>query len=467
MPDHVVTLDDLRAGISLSTDASHRLVLKRIPAFFLELSLGFAAGSAVFSPARWSDRRASVFVALRKIFVYALRNPDKKLMLVGHSDATESTKLSEARARNVYALLKGERDEWAELCNAHHQTVDVQSILQWASREHGFACDPGQLDGVPGDWTRTALERFRRRYNDEFSGTLAVRGTVGVADWRAFYDLYEVSLARFLCVPEGELASRRCKLAFCGEPVLAGGGSWPVSRVGVDGLKSATQRRVDAVFVDDESYKPLQAQQPPGSDLYGTHLRFRRSVIALPSDVMDVRCISNDGIPVPEAEYELTLADGTKRKGRLDRSGGSVEVDVAPGACSVSFPDPDDLRAKALAARLRAALSEPIVWRAVYSVLSESPETLEKVEAAYRKYFDTLGRAGMATDLLRASDNERHRVPISHLMACADVSTLMPRTVPQVVAWVAPKFYEDAQADRNGVGARENNFVDATGTGVA
>ncbi|PTT24770.1 hypothetical protein [Pseudomonas sp. HMWF021] len=48
----------------------------------------------------------------------------------------------------------------------------------------------------------------------------------------------------------------------------------------------------------------------------------------------------SDGLPVPRAEYVLTLPDGSKRHGMLDEKGYAVEKDVGEaGQCHVYFPN--------------------------------------------------------------------------------------------------------------------------------
>ncbi len=59
-------------------------------------------------------------------------------------------------------------------------------------------------------------------------------------------------------------------------------------------------------------------------------LRFR--------DWVHVELISALGRPVPEADYELTLADGSTRTGTLDDNGIALEEDVPPGPVRLVFP---------------------------------------------------------------------------------------------------------------------------------
>ena len=75
-------------------------------------------------------------------------------------------------------------------------------------------------------------------------------------------------------MPDGQLRSKRSLLSFLAEPTLACGEHFPLQSVGIDGLRSATNRRVDFVFFDEGGFPSLSDQEPPGFDLYGTNLRF-------------------------------------------------------------------------------------------------------------------------------------------------------------------------------------------------
>lgn len=55
-------------------------------------------------------------------------------------------------------------------------------------------------------------------------------------------------------------------------------------------------------------------------------------------DWIQVELISADGEPVANAEYELTLPDGSTRTGTLDENGISREEDIPPGPIRLVFP---------------------------------------------------------------------------------------------------------------------------------
>jgi hypothetical protein len=64
---------------------------------------------------------------LAAVFEFENANPDHRLLLAGHSDTTGEDDfnftLSDERARNVLALLLGERERWIDICFARHPTA--------------------------------------------------------------------------------------------------------------------------------------------------------------------------------------------------------------------------------------------------------------------------------------------------------------------------------------------------------
>jgi len=57
-------------------------------------------------------------------------------------------------------------------------------------------------------------------------------------------------------------------------------------------------------------------------------------------DYVDIELTNGMGEPVADAEYVLTYADGTERRGNLDAEGRARVDDVPPGGYTVMFPDP-------------------------------------------------------------------------------------------------------------------------------
>ena len=55
------------------------------------------------------------------------------------------------------------------------------------------------------------------------------------------------------------------------------------------------------------------------------------------ADFFEVLVVDEDGGPVADLEFELTLADGTRHRGRLDALGMGRIEGIAPGEASIEF----------------------------------------------------------------------------------------------------------------------------------
>src|SRR5690606_39066327 len=101
-------------------------------------------------------------------------------LVVGHADATGSVdadlELAQLRADNVLCAVMGDRDGWCQSAAARHEVRDYQRILIWAHAVLGWPCHPGSVDGVLGERTNAAVERFQTAYNRVYGRSLAVDG---------------------------------------------------------------------------------------------------------------------------------------------------------------------------------------------------------------------------------------------------------------------------------------------------
>jgi type VI secretion system secreted protein VgrG len=57
-------------------------------------------------------------------------------------------------------------------------------------------------------------------------------------------------------------------------------------------------------------------------------------------DWVELKLVNSEGEPVPNAEYELHLPDGTTRTGVLNAEAYAREEDLPPGVCIVVFSQP-------------------------------------------------------------------------------------------------------------------------------
>jgi len=107
---------------------------------------------------------------------------------------------------------------------------------------------------------------------------------------------------------------------------------------------------------------------------------------------------NEDKLRIPEAEYEVTLADGSVRKGRLGRSGVALIKDPPPGDLEVCYPDLDDIEAKSLAAMARKAFDDRDPTE-LHRLFRYPRETIQRAFKAYAEYFNTYHGQGLRGDI--------------------------------------------------------------------
>jgi hypothetical protein len=138
--------------------------------------------------------------------------------------------------------------------------------------------------------------------------------------------------------------------------------------------------------------------------------------------------LENDqGLRIPEAEYEIRFADGSTERRRLGRDGTDVILNPPPGPLEVTYLDLDDIKAKSLAASARRACEQRNAGE-IFRVLGQSPELVQKAAAMYQQYFNDFSGAGMAEDFQAQITEETPRMIMTAMMARADLPTREPAT---------------------------------------
>ncbi|HEX6240209.1 MAG TPA: OmpA family protein [Polyangiales bacterium] len=311
MPTVRVLLRDLGKSLNFASGASYTVVVRTLTADVVEMEdIHFHHDSAVVLPWRYGENtdaapeqeRMAGLSVIAAALRYAKDNAGKKLLLAGHADssggADYNRSLSEARAKATQALLQGDRAGWGGVCAAHDKVEDLQRVLAWLAEAHGWPCHPGEVDDKLGPHTRDARRAFRKRHNEEFSGNLALDAETSAEDWSALFDLYELSLRDEL---GDAVDSARAALTFhepallaCGED-FAAGGNRPT------GIRSASDRRVDLLFLDPgEPYPDFFGETPPGNSIYGPAPEVRRQYLPVPPPVqLSLRLSAIEGLYKP------------------------------------------------------------------------------------------------------------------------------------------------------------------------
>ncbi len=129
---------------------------------------------------------------------------------------------------------------------------------------------------------------------------------------------------------------------------------------------------------------------------------------------------NQDDLRIPEAAYEVRLADGETRTGRLGRSGLARLDDPAPGPVEVCYPDLDDVEAKSLAACARRAFDARDPGE-IFRVLKHSREMIRATIAAYDTWFNDYTGGGLLADIEQEFADPDDRETVDALLRIAHV----------------------------------------------
>jgi hypothetical protein len=197
---------------------------------------------------------------------------ERRVLVVGHTDAEgsqqDNLELSQRRAENVRRHLVGDRDGWAAHAHEHAEVEDGQELLRWVASRFGWPCDPGPVDGDEGPKTRAARDAFRARHAHETGESAASGEAFELADWQAFFDMYELDLAARLGSTVERLASVRQSIEWCEPATLGCGEHWPNDGVARPRVCREDRRVELLVFHPDELPEPIGGDEPPGKGIY-------------------------------------------------------------------------------------------------------------------------------------------------------------------------------------------------------
>ena len=276
-----------------------------------------------------AEEQSTGLAVMKSALEFAARFPRKRLLVAGHTDSVGSVshnrKLSERRAENVQYYLTGNRTAWAAHCQVNYEVADWQTILRWVAMTFGWDTDPGAVDNDYGPLSRDARDRFRVRYNDEFSAAIPESGKQNAQDWMAFFDMYDLAVANAMGVGTADLQQVRERLRPATPAILGCGEHWPQESIGLDGYESSTNRRVDVLFLDQEEGEDLTIGDFPGEAIYDGS---RFDLHAVPVDigtrdlvVIDVHLLDSMSNRMPEADWELLIDDVVVASGTANDEG--------------------------------------------------------------------------------------------------------------------------------------------------
>ncbi|MBN2183957.1 MAG: OmpA family protein [Candidatus Krumholzibacteriota bacterium] len=301
MPDPVskeASVGKVEKETESTTHGKTTTTVKKIKVSILEMEdVLFHYNSAVMMPEspveepeddKGSEKQEKVTGAraMALIFKQYDFDPDKKLLIAGHTDTSGDDKsnfeLSELRAQNVQYILTAQRDLWAEISYSRQKIEDYQQILNYVNKTYKYPCNCGKIDNKWGDITKGATETFIRyfngefitRYGKDFTGPMTLKKIPGGQPelvkkdgkkrwteelWRAAYNFYFLAIAKPLDITPSALyekatavikwADEKNKYVACGE-------SFPIDQAKKDDYRSQDNRRVE-ILVFDSNDSPV------------------------------------------------------------------------------------------------------------------------------------------------------------------------------------------------------------------
>jgi hypothetical protein len=264
---------------TITTEKIHVFRVGRVRCYVLEMEdVHFHLNSAVMLPeppesTKSTDGHTITGLAvLRACLLHAKANPEQKLLLAGHTDTSgepaPNLLLSERRAQNVDALLRGQRDTWVSGVLQNHRTADYQQILRWVDNELAWGCSPGDIDDNRGKKTIAAIKSLQRNYNRSFHKTVKEDGIIGSETWGAIFDLYMQGLATRLNETDVTgLTPWRQGLHWLNDSqqFVGCGENHPIDAADRPNHRSAVNRRVELLFFEPNNTPPLDCHPLPGT----------------------------------------------------------------------------------------------------------------------------------------------------------------------------------------------------------
>lgn len=217
------------------------------------------------------QERVTGLAVLFACYRHAREHPDQTTLVVGHTDRSGPTGynqiLSELRADNVLAALRGDRDRWVDICLQKSKVEDYQQILIWLTHSLGWNCDPGGKTNVHDAQTHAAVEAFQTQYNadDRFPNDIGVDGRVGRQTWGAFFDVYMLELQHALGTDAAGLETAQQSLQFVDCEAIGCGEECPITDDRTENYKSPVDRRVEVLFFDPGEEPAIDCGAPRGA----------------------------------------------------------------------------------------------------------------------------------------------------------------------------------------------------------
>ena len=287
------------------------------------------------------DKNGDFFAAITAALAYAKNNPDKELLIAGHTDTSGTSEynqeLSELRAKCIKAFMDNDKDAFVNVAGKKSTVADYQGILSALSAAYGWSCDPGAADNSAGPKTQAALKDFQAEYNEIYEQKLEADGAIGPKTWEAFFNVVRDIL--WAIVAKQTQQEQVPQPKYDGSGVIGYGETRPIEKKDKDNYKSKTNRRVELIFKDqgqkiDEpkeiTMEPIEVKAPPAATISGLELKCKHrskgtkkrylGIVPDPSDQVSLIAHTKNG--TPEITWKIS---GIKKE---DLSGTQATLDL-------------------------------------------------------------------------------------------------------------------------------------------
>ena len=178
-------------------------------------------------------------------------------------------------------------------------------------------------------------------------------------------------------------------------------------------------------FVFSDADKPgiILIPKPFSHDGLSAGIKNVLRVKPLERRVFEVEIVSDEGLPIPDAQFDAELVDGRTVRGVTNANGKGIILNPPSGRVVVRVVDPDDVLAKALAVATRNGFSKQELT-ALFRMLQNSPSTVNRAVQAYNTHFNDYSAEGFLRDVdFIVTDPDARRVVHSLLTAAGLANT--------------------------------------------
>jgi type VI secretion system secreted protein Hcp len=199
------------------------------------------------------DINETLVGAMVSALIYAHNNPDKEIVIYGHTDSSGETdynlELSELRSKSIKALLDNDSSGFVNVCNDKYEVEDYQTILTALTKTYSWDCDPGAVDNQNGPKTEGALKNFQIDYNLFYEQSIGEDGKIGKQTWGALFNVIRDIIWGIASKETGDTIPT-LKYGKGGSGINPCGEKYAQDAYAKKGRKSKSDRRVEIVFSD-------------------------------------------------------------------------------------------------------------------------------------------------------------------------------------------------------------------------